>query len=290
VRRLVLAPLMAVGLLLLTVGTAAATSGHDHHHDGDSRHSIQIVAHDFSYRLSTDKVTAGLVRTSLHNRGTQPHQAQIAKFKPGKGVADFKAVVKSGKLNAVIGLFSGFYGGPNAILPGRSQTTFENLPPGHYLMLCFVPDPKTHMPHFAMGMYAPFDAVGPARSGRIDARQTVAAVDLFRFNIPATLETHSVVRFENRSTMDVHEFSIGKLHPGKTPADLVAWAKREAGPPPYDEMGGAGALNPGGHEWFTLDLRPGRYVAFCLVPDEKTGLAHAAMGMVKAFTVVRHDD
>jgi len=286
VRRLVLAPLMAVGLLLLTVGTATATE--DHHHSGHSRHSIQITAHDFSYRLGTDRVATGLVKTSLHNKGHQPHQAQIAKFKPGKGVADFKAVVKSGKLDAVIGLFSGFYGGPNAILPGRSQTTFENLPPGHYLLLCFVPDPKSGMPHFAMGMYAPFDAVGPPRDRRHAARQTVAAVDLFRFTIPAALETHSIVRFDNRSAKDVHEFSIGKLHPGKTPADLVAWAKREAGPPPYDEMGGAGAVNPGGREWFTLDLRPGRYVAFCLVPDDETGLAHAAMGMVKAFTVVRH--
>ncbi|MGZ4641620.1 MAG: hypothetical protein ACXVX8_05815 [Blastococcus sp.] len=286
--RLVLAPLMAVGLLLLTVGTAAATTGH-HHHDGESRHSIEITAHDFAYRLSTDRVDAGLVKTSLYNDGDQPHQAQIAQFKSGKGVADFKALVKAGKLDAVIGLFAGFYGGPNAVLPGRSQTTFQNLPPGHYLVLCFVTDPKTGMPHFAMGMYAPFDAVGAPRNGWLDTRQTVAAVDPFRLRIPAALTTHAIVRFENRSTMDVHEFSIGKLHPGKTPADLVAWAKHPTGPPPYDERGGAGALNPGGREWFTLDLRPGHYVAFCLVPDEKTGLPHAALGMVKAFTVVRGD-
>lgn len=279
---------MAVGLTLLTAGTAAAT-GDDHHGGHHPSNSIDITAYDFSYRLSTTQVDSGLVATSLRNKGHQPHQAQIAKFKPGKGVADLQAVIKSGNVLAVLGLFSGFYGGPNAILPGHSQATFEKLPPGHYLILCFVPDAKTGMPHFAMGMYAPFDVVGPPHGGWIATHQAVAAVDPFRLLVPATLRTHSIVRFENHAATDIHEFSIGKLHPGKTPADLVAWAKSGTGPPPYDEMGGAGALSPGGREWFTLDLPPGDYVAFCLVPDDQPPhLPHAAMGMVTAFTVVGH--
>jgi hypothetical protein len=279
-------PLLAIGLLVLTAGTAGAT---DHRDTDRGGHALSITAYGFSYRLNTDEVRSGLVETTLRNRGDQPHQAQIAQFRPGVGVADFQAVLKAGNPEAIIGLFAGFYGGPNVIAPGKAQTTYENLPPGHYLLLCFVPDPTTHMPHFAMGMYAPFTVTGPARSGSVHAEQTVIAADPFRFVIPAKLHTDSVVRFRNASAMDVHELSLGTLHPGKTVADVVAWAdpRTGGGPPPYDDMGGAGAVNPGGgQEWFTLHLRPGGYIAFCLVPDDETGLPHAAMGMVQAFTVV----
>jgi len=285
-RGLLVTPLLAIGLLVLTAGTAGATGDRDTERGG---HSIDITAADLSYSLSADHVPSGLVKTTLWNQGDQPHQAQIGKFKDGVGVADFQATLKGGNPEAVIGLFAGFYGGPNVVAPGHSQTTWQNLPPGHYLLLCFVPDRATGMPHFAMGMYAPFEVTGPARSRSIDADQTVTAVDPFRFVIPATLHTDSVVRFQNQSAMDVHELSLGKLHQGKTVADVVAWAnpRTGGGPPPFDEMGGAGALNPnGGEEWFTLDLPPGSYIAFCLVPDDETGLPHAAMGMVQAFTVV----
>jgi hypothetical protein len=279
-------PLLAVGLLVLTAGTAGATGAHDTER---GVHSIDITATGLSYSLSTDHVRSGLVKTTLWNQGDQPHQAQIAQFKQGVGVKDFQAILEGGNPEAVIGLFAGFYGGPNVVAPGRSQTTWQNLPHGDYLLLCFVPDPATGMPHFAMGMYAPFKVTGPARSGSLDADQTVTAVDPFRFVIPAKLHTDSVVRFQNQSAMDVHELSLGKLHPGETVADVVAWAdpRTGGGPPPFDVMGGAGALNPGGgQEWFALNLPRGSYIAFCLVPDDETGLPHAAMGMVRAFTVV----
>jgi hypothetical protein len=290
--------LLAAGLLVVTGGVAAAgtRTAHPTHHTSThhssghaAAHTLSITAHGFDYRLSTTTLAAGLETTRLVNRGTQPHQAQIGKFKPGVGVADFQALLKAGKAEQIIGLFAGFYGGPNAVLPGHSQTTYENLTAGSYLVLCFVTDPKTGMPHFAMGMYAPFTVTGSARAGSLSTEQAVFAVDEMRFSIPAALHSGDVVRYENHAKTDVHEFSIGRLHPGKTVQDLITWAKA-GGPPPYDEMGGAGAVNPGGREWFTVDLHPGSYVAFCLVPDMETGLPHAAMGMVKAFSVVPDED
>lgn len=283
VRLLLMAPLLAVGLLVLPAGTAGAAvepaaTG--------APHAMSVTALDFSYRLSTTHLSSGLDAIRLRNDGTEPHQAQLAQFKPGLGVADFRRVLAAGgHLDQVLALFAGFYGGPNTVLPGHAQITIQDLPPGNYLMLCFVGDPKTGMPHFAMGMYAPFDVVGPARSASHPEQETVLAVDPLRFAVPTPLLTDSIVRFENHSRMDVHEFAIGRLHPGKTVDDVVTWAKTETGPPPFDEMGGAGAVNPGGREWFTLTLPPGSYVAYCLVPDDETGLAHAAMGMVTAFDV-----
>jgi hypothetical protein len=78
--------------------------------------------------------------------------------------------------------------------------------------------------------------------------------------------------------------------PGKTVADAKAWLAGlatpagPAGPPPFVSSGGYGGELPGGG-WLKLDAEPGNYVAFCLIPDDKTGFPHAAMGMVVGFTV-----
>ncbi|MGZ4508165.1 MAG: hypothetical protein ACXVX0_13035 [Blastococcus sp.] len=283
-RSLLLVPVLAAGLLVFTAGTAGATEreggGFEH-----ASHTLSITAKGHSYALSTTRVASGLVTTKLVNRGTQPHQAQLARFVPGKGVADFQAALKLPDPNAFLSVFDRFVGGPNVVAPGHSQTTIQNLDPGKYLILCFVPDAVTHMPHFLMGMYAPFSVVGPRRHGRVEASQAVFAVDEMRFVVPAELHSHSIVRFQNKAKTDVHEFTIGRLHRGKHAIDVQKWAAAQNGSPPFDDAGGAGALSPGGREWFTLHLRPGRYVAFCLVPDDHTGIPHAATGMVKEFTI-----
>jgi hypothetical protein len=287
-RGLLLLPLLAAALLVLTAGTAGATSrdeGRGSHHGSEhGSHTLRITTQGLSYRLSTTHVASGLVTTKLVNTGSQPHQAQLARFAPGKGLADFEKTIHGTNPDSALALFDRFVGGPNVVAPGDRQTTFQNLAPGNYLVLCFVPDKKTGAPHFLLGMYATFQVVGPARSGSLRASQTVLAVDEMRFVVPDVLQTDSIVRFENHATEDVHEFTIGRLHAGKTATDVMNWAK-SGGLQPFDDSGGAGALSPGGREWFTLDLAPGRYVAFCLVPDDKTGVPHAATGMVKEFRV-----
>ena len=41
----------------------------------------------------------------------------------------------------------------DVLSPGRSMTVDYDLPPGQYVLLCFMPDPKMHgMPHALMGM------------------------------------------------------------------------------------------------------------------------------------------
>jgi uncharacterized cupredoxin-like copper-binding protein len=283
-----LTPLASVLFLVLGAGTSGATAPQG---DGsaDAAHRLQITARDDYYDLGTTRVASGLVTAMLHNEGEQSHQAQIGRFKDGATIEQFDAAIKAHQIPRALGLIAGFHGGPNAVRPDRSQTTFQNLSPGQYLVLCFVPEAtEPHMPHFAMGMYAGFEVIGQDRSGTGGHESgAVYAVDDMRFDIPAPLETGTVVRFENHATKDVHEFTIARLHPGKSVEDVVTWAKTEQGAAPYDDMGGAGAVDPNGQEWFTLNLRPGDYIALCLVPDdEPPNLPHAANGMVSAFTVV----
>jgi hypothetical protein len=284
-RRLVLVPLLAVGLLVVTAGTAGARERGESA-SGHASHSLNITTKGLSFVLSTTHVASGLVTTKLTDTGKQPHQAQIARFAPGKGVADFTALLKGPNPEAALSVFVSFNGGPNVVAPGHSQTTIQNLDPGKYLLLCFVTDPATHMPHFVMGMYAPFWVDGPRRHGSVESSQTVYAVDDMRFVVPAELHSDSIVRFVNKAKTDVHELFIGRLHKGMTAKDVQKWAAAQNGPMPFDPAGGAGGLSPGGRAWFSLHLSPGRYVAMCLVPDDKTGIPHAASGMVKTFMVV----
>ena len=57
------------------------------------------------------------------------------------------------------------------------------------------------------------------------------------------------------------------------------------GPPPFDDAGGLGAQNPGGKGYIQTNLTAGNYAFLCFVPDATTGKPHAALGMVRAFTV-----
>ena len=82
-----------------------------------------------------------------------------------------------------------------------------------------------------------------------------------------------------------HELNLLKLAPGKTAQDVLAWENAPSGPPPFEAVGGINGLSPNAAGYMTLDLQPGSYVAICHIPDPASGLTHAHLGMLKAFTV-----
>lgn len=55
-------------------------------------------------------------------------------------------------------------------------------------------------------------------------------------------------------------------------------------PPPLTPSGGVGAISPGQTVTIPIDLKPGTYVAICLVQGAD-GKPHALHGMVQLFTV-----
>ena len=85
---------------------------------------------------------------------------------------------------------------------------------------------------------------------------------------------------------EAHEFSLIQLAPGKTAQDVMAFFMQPpAGPPPFTDAGGMGALAPNTSGWVEVDLTAGNYMALCFVPDPRTGKAHAMLGMLTTFTV-----
>lgn len=62
-------------------------------------------------------------------------------------------------------------------------------------------------------------------------------------------------------------------------------AGRETQVEPCGGGRGEGGFTPGSEGWIITQLKPGDYVAACLVVDPVTYLAHAANGMLAGFTV-----
>jgi hypothetical protein len=99
-------------------------------------------------------IPAGRDTFRLMNSGTQPHEMGLFKLAPGKTMADVVAFLKSQKGQPP----GSFAGGLFDLDPGQTSYLVQAVAPGNYVALCFVTDPKTHLPHAALGMIMPFTA------------------------------------------------------------------------------------------------------------------------------------
>jgi len=86
------------------------------------------------------------VSDTLHFMTMQPVQ-------PGTTDADVQAFFDSGPQGPPPFAIDGPSVGADVLSPGRSLTLSYDLAPGTYLLLCFVADDQTGMPHAVMGMH-----------------------------------------------------------------------------------------------------------------------------------------
>jgi len=283
------------GVSVITASPAAASASAGWSHEAES-HTVDITGVDFSFRINTHGgAEAGLVDIRFHNRGQHDHQAQLFRLNDGVTPDRFKADLLSGNLGSIFA-DSVPTGGAAILRPRDDQQVWDALQGGTYAVVCFVTGPDG-VPHFAKGMLGFFPLKGTVSPAKLAAlrphervqRQVITAHDL-TYTMPKVLFRNRIYTFEDTDSQDVHEINLGRLMPGKSVADAKAYFARLAlpgdpGPAPFWSEGGHGAILPGGHGWFRVDDDPGRYVAFCLVPDDQTGLPHAAMGMVVGFDV-----
>jgi hypothetical protein len=120
--------------------------------------SVTVTAMDMMFHFAGTLHT-GVTRLAFHNDGPSLHEFDILKFAPGKGMADLKKALAS-KHAAPPGqmLTAG-----EVISPGQTEYITENLTPGRYVAMCFVPDylpyhghKATMAPHAMMGMVKQF--------------------------------------------------------------------------------------------------------------------------------------
>ncbi len=242
---------------------------------------VTIVATDYAFGLS-DTLPAGVTTFRLANTGAEVHHAVLIKLAEGKTLADFQAA--GGK--TPVPEWMSIPGSPAAIEPNDTSNTTITLTPGQYVLACFIPSPDG-VPHIAKGMVRTIVVTGaPAVAAAEPAADVTMTLSDYTFALstPLTAGTHTI-RVENAGPQ-LHEVSLERLDDGKSIADWSAWAQGGMkGPAPAKSAGGVVGPEKGAHAFFTVDLKPGKYLLACYVPDEKDEKPHVAHGMVQEITI-----
>lgn len=110
-----------------------------------------LALRDYTFSLSP--LSAGRHVIQVTNDGAQPHEALLVRFPPGKSMKDLLAWGESlqGPAPALP------LGGVTSMMKGQTQYVHVDLAPGHYGLICFVPDAKDGKPHLAHGMTKEFE-------------------------------------------------------------------------------------------------------------------------------------
>jgi hypothetical protein len=276
---------LAMLVMALLVGACASANASEATKVSSQIPEVVIIATDFGFE-SPAQIEAGLVSLILKNEGQEPHHAQLVRLNDGVSLEQFQAALQESP-EAAFPLVA-FTGGPGLVDPGLSSQVTLELDPGQYLLLCFMPS-HDGVPHLAKGMVKPFEVVAHADHDQSNAAQLKAdaVVKLldFSFILPSEVKAGKQLWQVVNEGPQVHEIMIVKLAEGKTVGDIMAFMHAPAGAPPFVNMGGLQALNPGASGWLNLDLEPGEYVALCHVPDPASGTPHEMMGMALPFSV-----
>jgi hypothetical protein len=96
--------------------------------------TVNVTAADYSF-AAPDTIQAGRVTMTLENTGRETHQAQLARIKPGRTLADVQAALTGRDPNAILALVD-FAGGPDAVPAGQRLTVQMDLTAGDYVMMC----------------------------------------------------------------------------------------------------------------------------------------------------------
>lgn len=129
--------------LTVTAGTGAPST------EPTADETISLADYAFTAKTA---LKAGQHTIKVVNSGPQPHEVEIFRFAPGKTMKDLNAWTAK-----PVGPPPGdAIGGASVLMPGMSGYFSVNMTPGHYLMMCFVPDAKDGKAHIDHGMMKEF--------------------------------------------------------------------------------------------------------------------------------------
>jgi hypothetical protein len=110
--------------------------------------NITMALHDYSFELSAP-LTAGRHTIRVVTETEQPHEVVFVALEEGKTAYDVVMWLEGGMQGPPPGTV---IGGTVALSKGEVNLVHIDLAPGHYALLCFVPDAGDGRPHVAHGM------------------------------------------------------------------------------------------------------------------------------------------
>lgn len=242
---------------------------------------VLMRAEDYTL-AAPDTISEGLTRIRLRNDGQDYHHVQLLRIEDGRTFEEFRRHAEERGEFLVPWVTA--VGGPNVPPVNGTTEVLVDLEPGHYVVLCMIPTDGE--PHFMKGMMRSLVVVDhnrpAAKAPDYDVRITL---DNYWFAItPKLTAGRHTIRVENRATQP-HEVVLFRMQPGKTADDVMKFFETEEGPPPFEVVGGATAIERGVSNYIVADITPGDYVLICFIPDAKDGRPHVAHGMIDQIRV-----
>jgi hypothetical protein len=242
---------------------------------------VTFTSNEYGYQ-GPKEIPAGLTVFRFANRGKELHHLVIVRLDGGM---TYDSLVAALKKPGPPPAWAHPVGGPNAAEPAGESNATQDLPAGHYAVLCFIPS-ADGVPHVAKGMIQSLEVTPNTSAAILEQADIVITLKDYTFDLSTPLISgRHVIRVENGGPQ-WHEVVLVKFAPGKTMADLAAWEQAgEKGPPPGTVMGGMSPMEQSAKGQFTVELTPGNYALLCFLPDSKDGKPHLMHGMAKPVTV-----
>lgn len=114
----------------------------------------EVIIKDSGYVLPGVISQARALTLRVANQGSEPHELNIVKLAPGKGIEDIISFFQSPSGPPPFEET----GGMAALIAGGSGWIKIHLEPGTYIALSFIPDQRTGKPQFTQGMINQFMA------------------------------------------------------------------------------------------------------------------------------------
>lgn len=101
--------------------------------------TLEVTAVDYSFSGMPAEVTAGTYALGFSNDGAEVHEMAVVRINDGvtEPIHDLLALPEDEAMSKVANVGGAF------AFPGESDTTFVDLEPGRYALLCFVPTGAT---------------------------------------------------------------------------------------------------------------------------------------------------
>ena len=245
---------------------------------------VVFQAADFSFN-GPDTVPAGTTKVTVDNQGQSLHQVALMQLGEGKTFADFTTYAQTASESEPVPAWLTPAGGPVVAAPGQSASSFVDLQPGEYVLMCNIPDAQG-TPHYALGQVRGLQVTAADGAAAAPAADLTVNEQDFAFGWPSEVAAGAHVIQAKNGGQQPHEAILVKLDEGATAQDVAAaFAPGGDGQPPALPMGGVGVIPPGASQSFPVDLTPGRYAWLCFFPDTASGKAHAELGMMAEFDV-----
>lgn len=249
-------------------------------------------------RFTTDapsSIKGGLVEIRFDNATKTPQEAQLVRVDGQHTTKEVLDIVVTNDTVKIPDWVHG-EGGVSTTPPGKTGTTTENLPAGHYLVTDSetgeddnAPAPSRH------GALAEFD-VTAAPEGQLPAAPggTIKVVDdgedKYRFETSGLKAGSNAVLFDNQSkNAELHHVAVVPINKGATLADVKKAFNQggPSGPPPVDFAKFTGTTVIDGERAMvsTLNLTKGRNAFICFLNDRDSLKPHFKQGLLKEVTI-----